>query len=744
MARFVLFLFSFSLVIAGCASSGEVAVVTDRPVPPPSTETASEETSETPMPEANPYANIQAGRFDKGKMWTFDHPPLDYFEEAYGFRPDSNWFNKARAGALRFSTYCSASFVSPGGLVMTNHHCGRESVSAVSQEGENLLDVGFYASSLEEERKVEDLYVEQLISITDVTEQVYAAMNEVQGDDAQAQARQNRAEQIEQRMTATAQAQDSLLQVEVIELFNGGAYSAYTFKRYDDVRLVMAPELALGFFGGEPDNFTYPRYSLDMSFFRVYDEAGQPLTPQTYFPWNTEGAEEGDAVFVIGNPGSTSRLSTVSQLAFERDVNLPLQLEVLERRADYLETYVEENTEEAEAHDLRNTFFSIANTIKASRGQLGGLLDPAFMARRAAAERQMLEEAPDSLKQTIAGLLEDVEELQASKRVDAGRTKAFAFFGTELDSRIMTRALYGYYYDVLSRRGLGEEELAEIKEDALQFGDWPREVDQAFIEARFTEMQQALRADDPTLRRILGSRTPAQLAAHLAETSALADSAKYADLLEKGYLSSGDPTVEIIDAMAPLYFQFAQQQSGFADRESNLNARLARARFAIYGTTIPPDATFSLRIADGFVKGYEYNGTKAPPYTTFYGLYGHYYSYGAGSPWDLPERWLNASASFDRSTPINLVSTNDITGGNSGSPLLNQNLEVVGLIFDSNIDALPNEYIYQDEVGRAVSVDVRGMLEVLDDIYDADRLVLELTTGEVKATEAEADAARGM
>lgn len=742
MPRLTLFLLTFLFVAAGCTSSGEVAVVTDRPTPPPPAMEA-EEPDALPAPAADPFADIQAGRFDRGKMWTFDHPPLDYFEEAYGFRPDTAWFNKARLGALRFATYCSASFVSPGGLVMTNHHCGRESVTAVSEDGENLLDEGFYAPSLEAERKVEDLYVDQLISIEDVTERVYAALGAVQGDDAQAQARQQRAEQIEQTMTAAAKAQDSTLHVQVIELFNGGQYSAYTFRRYDDVRLVMAPELALGFFGGESDNFTYPRYTLDMSFFRVYDEDGTPLKPAAYFPWSTTGAEAGDAVFVIGNPGSTSRLNTVAQLEFERDVDLPLQIEVLERRADILEAYIAEHPEEAEEHDLRNTFFSIANTIKASRGQLGGLHDPAFMARRAAGEREMLAQAPDSLRPTIEGLLKDVRELQASKRVDAGRSAAFAFFGSQLGSRVLTRALYGYYYDVLSRRGLPADELAGIKEQALDFDDWPKEVDRAFVEARLTEMQDALRADDPTLRRVLGGRTPAELAAHLVENTALTDSARYAQLLDDGYLSSEDVTVEVIDALAPLYFQFAQQQQGFGDRESNLNARLARARFAIYGTTIPPDATFSLRIADGVVQGYPYNGTLAPPYTTFYGLYGHYYSYGDDSEWDLPERWLDPPATFDRSAALNLVSTNDITGGNSGSPLLNTDLEVVGLIFDSNIEALPNDYLYLDETGRAISVDVRGMLEALDDIYDADRLVLELTTGEVKATEEEADAARG-
>jgi hypothetical protein len=444
---------------------------------------------------------------------------------------------------------------------------------------------------------------------------------------------------------------------------------------------------------------------------------------------------------VVGNPGTTSRLTTVSQLRFERDVTLPLQLDALDRRAAVLEQYIEAHPDSAEQYNLRNTFFSMANTIKASRGQLDGLQDARLIARRRAAQEELLAQAPDSLQPEVREVLQNVREVQQSKKALTPRAKAFAFFGTELGSRVFLRGLYGYFYSVLKQRGAPTDRLEEIKEQALGFDDWPQAVEEAFLRIRLQELQQALGPDDPTVRRALQGRAPAGLAADLAANSALTDSARYAQLLDAGYLKSDDPSVPIIDALAPLYFQFAEQQQGLQSREDNLNARLARVRFAVYGPSVPPDASFSPRLADGVVQGYTVNGTRAPAFTTFFGLYNHYYSYGDGTPWGLPGRWIQAPATFDRSTPLNLVSTNDITGGNSGSPLLNEDLELVGLIFDSNIEALPNEYLYTDQSARAVSVDARGILEALDEIYDADRLVLELTTGRQVPTDAEAEAA---
>jgi len=725
-----------ALLLAGCGPSRETATVATVTETAPSTETEAPEPEPVTVVPAG-FDTVTAQRFDRGKMWTFENAPVDYFEEEYGFRPDETWFRKARLGALRIPG-CSASFVSPHGLVMTNHHCGRESVSQVSQESEALLDNGFYAESLEEERKVPDFYIEQLVEIEDVTEKVNRRLQA--DNDTRGRNRERQIQQMQEEMTQEAKRRNEDLSVEIVALYSGARYSAYTYERFDDVRLVMAPELSLGFFGGAPDNFTYPRYTLDVTFFRAYNDDGEPMTPKQHFSWDEDGSSEGDPVFVVGNPGSTSRLSTVSQLKFTRDHSLPGQLDVLVTRAKILEPYIEAHPEKAEEFGLRNTFFSIDNSVKNYRGQLRGLRDPYLIARRAKAEQALQDSimAVDSLRSRYGNVLEEIEQLQRSKRVAAEKNNAFAAFSaTSLGSRVLTRAVYGYFYDTLKRRGAASDRLEDIREDAMNIKDWPAEVEAPFIAARLREIRSAFGPNDPTVRKIMSNRTPDQIADSLVQTSALMDSTKYAQMLDKSFLSSDDPAVELIDAIAPLFFTTNQQMSDFNATEETLNGRLARARFAVVGTEIPPDATFTLRLADGRVAGYEYNGTRAGAFTNYYGLYDHYYSYGNRN-WTLPKRWVDRPDDLDLETPLNLVSTNDITGGNSGSPLLNKDLEVVGLIFDSNIEALPNEFLYTTAKARAVSVDARGIVEALRDIYGADRIVTELLDGRLAESDAQA------
>ena len=741
--RFLAILAFVLVLIAGCAAPQEVVEVVERPAPPVAEAPAPSPSPEVaePAPEA---PAVEVGRFDTGKMWIFENPPIDYFAEAYGFRPDSAWFARARLGALRFADNCSASFVSPQGLVLTNHHCARESIAEVSREGEDLLENGFYADALAAEREVPELYVDQLLAIDDVTRRIETAARAVRGDDDKAQLISQKISEIEETMTAEAKAQDSTRYVEVVELYDGGRYAAYTFRRYDDVRLVMAPENKLGYFGGDADNFTYPRYSFDMALFRAYGPDGAPLATTNFFPWSSQGVREGEAVFVVGNPGTTDRLATVAELIYERDYELPQQIAALERRAEILRAYLDarEDEEGAAIDALRNTYFSVANSLKASRGQLEGLRDAALIARRAAAETTFRRDlaANDSLGRLYAEAFQDLEELQRSKQAVAPRQAAFTFFGTELGSHVLLRALYGWYYDTLKRRGLPPADLADLREDALEVEDLPAGIERELIALRLAEVRDVLGAADPTVRRILDGASADSVAARIVAGTALLDSTSFAQVFDSGYLGSGDPTVEVMNALAPLFFQLAQSQQNFANRQELLGGELARARLALYGTAVPPDASFSLRIADGVVAGYAYNGTEAPAFTTFFGLYNRHFSY-PDDDWRLPERWLSPPAAFDLSTPLNLVTTNDITGGNSGSPLLNQNLELVGLVFDGNIESLPNTYIYLDDAARAIAVDARGILEALDDIYDADRIVLELTTGRLVTTEAEADAA---
>ncbi len=676
-------------------------------------------TTETP-----PIPDVELGRFDGGKMWTFSDPPVEYFAEAYDFQPDSSWFDRARLGALRFADYCSASFVSDRGLVLTNHHCARESVEQVNRAGEDLLTDGFLAASLEEERRVKDLYVEQLVETLDVTERVRSASRSVRGDNEKVRARANKATDIERQLTDAAQAMDSTHRVEVVEYYDGELYAAHTYRRYEDARIVMVPETRLGFFGGDQDNFTYPRFALDMAFFRVYDVDGDPIEPENFFSWSESGSREGDAVFTVGAPGTTSRLGSVASLEYERDLVMPRSLAMLKARAEVLNRYLEFQ----EDQELKNTLFSLNNSIKSLSGQLEGLRDSSLMDRRLAAELLLQRDilAHDSLTSESGSLFQDLRELQRSKESGFRRSEAFVFFGTAAGSAILTRALYGYYIDTLRRRGFVEEMVINnLRDDALAVEDIPADVEREFITLRFNEIGAALGEQDPTVVQIMNGQTADSIATRIVTRTALVDSAGFAKLLDEGYLSSDDVTVDVIQALGPLFFSAQEQHTSFTNREKLLNSRIVSARFVLYGTSPPPDANGTLRISDGRVLSYAYNGTIAPAFTSFFGLYDHHHSYsGVSEDWQLPIRWQQAEP--DLGTPLNLVSTNDIAGGNSGSPLLNRDLEVVGLVFDGNIESLPNTYLYTDTVARTVSVDSRGIVEALEEVYNADRLVREL------------------
>ncbi|MCY4170812.1 MAG: S46 family peptidase [Bacteroidetes bacterium] len=725
-------------VIAGCAPAPQQVIqVINEPIIVEETPPSSPQSS-IPLNPTDPNLtvdrfDVDVGRFDGGKMWTFDSPPSNWLAEAYEIEADSLWFQKARLGALRFGTQCSASFVSEQGLILTNHHCARESITKVSDTGENLLENGFVATLKSDERKIPDLYVEQLLEITDVTERVHRAGLMVRGDNERIRERRNRAEEIEETMTQSVQMRDSTLRVEVVQLYSGERFAAYTYKRFEDVRLVMAPEKQLGYFGGEQDNFTFPRYTLDMAFFRAYDASGNPAMTPNYYRWSRKGTQLGDVVFVVGNPGSTSRFGTVSQLIYERDHVLVQQVEALKKREALLRTYL--GIDDPDADALDNMWFSLSNSLKALSGQLNGLQNDTLIARRSAGEFQVREDLfkSDSLTARYGSVFDELNDLQLSKRAEATRMRAFMFFGTSIGSRVLTRALYGYYYATIQRRGFVDKDaLDKIRSDALALKDIPSDVDKAMMVIRFQEVQEALGAQDPTMRSILDGFTIDSLASKIITSTALTDSAGFAALLDRGFLSSDDPTVKVISALAPLYFTAQQQAESFSNREDLLVAELASLRFALYESNVPPDASFSLRLSDGTVEGYSYNGTRAPAFTTFYGLYDHYYAYrNLSESWDLPEKWQDPPDSFDLSTPLNLVSTNDITGGNSGSPLLNKNLEIVGLVFDGNIESLPNVYVFSDQVARAVSVDVRAILASLEKIYQANFLVDEI----IKASE---------
>jgi len=673
---------------------------------------------------------VRAGRFDFGKMWTFEYAPGDYFTETYGFQADDAWFERARLSVLRIPG-CSASFVSPHGLVATNHHCVRGAIVRVTEEGESLMDDGFYAPTLADERRIPNYYADNLIAVADVSEEVFAAIDQAAEADRSSVEEQT-LDAIAARLKAQHSSPGDSIWVQMIPLYHGGRYSAYVFKRYTDVRLVVAAELQMGFFGGDADNFTYPRYDLDFAFLRIYDADGTPHQPQHYLGWPERGVEAGDVVFVIGNPGSTNRLRALSQLQYQRDVQVPALVRFLSSRLEVLGRFSEAEPEAAEAMGLRNRMFGLSNSLKASTGRLAALRDPMIMAKKKDAQRQLIDSirADPDLRARYGTLFQQFAEIQHARREQGSYYGAFLALGNRaFSSATLRRALAAHAY-LQARMGRAPADSVEaLRERVLAVSDFPSLIEEGFLTVRFEDFERYFGPGDEITRAALRGQAPAVAAKSMLEGSVLGDSARAAAALASGALTMDDPAVRLAAAVMPVRVRASAAQGQLGAPEDQLESDLGRVRFEVYGRAIPPDGTFSPRITDGIVQGYDYNGTRAPPYTTFYGLYDRYRSHGPDSEWDLPARWRTPPEGLDLSTPLNFCSTADTYGGNSGSPAVTPALELVGLNFDRNIEGLSRDFIYLPQQGRNVMVDVRAIHAALQYGYGADRIVAELTTG---------------
>lgn len=673
-----------------------------------------------------PADTVRAGAFDNGKMWTFEYPPDRYFTSTYGFPADSAWFARARLAALRIPG-CSASFVSPHGLVVTNHHCSREGIVAVTKPGETLLDSGFVAHSLAEERRMPDFYADQLLAVQDVTDQIVPQLDRAPNDSVRAAWRREASLVVQGTLRSQYAHPGDSIWVQVVALYNGGRYSAYVFRRFTDVRLVAAPELQMGFFGGDPDNFTYPRYALDFSVIRIYGTDGKPYETPDWFRWGADGVKPGDAVFVIGNPGPTSRLKAMSQLEYERAVSVPAQVWFLDSRLQALHAFYAAHKGTGDSLDMRNWMFGVSNSLKSSQGRLGALLDPVILARRRDAERQLAESlvVRRALRDRYGRLLERMADLQRRKATLAAPYRAFSYFGNSFaGSALVRRAL-----NAARIAGATADSAAVFSRRVRAVGNLPPELERSFLALELGDIVRAFGSAHPLAQAaLMGQETPDAAAELLLRNSALADSTRAERALAAG-LSSDDPALRLMSVLLPRLEAFFRDFAALGDEERDLASDLGRARFAVYGRTVPPDGTFSPRIADGVVQGYAYNGTLAPPFTTFYGMYDRFSSNGPGTEWDLPYRWRTPPAGLNLATPLDFVSTADTYGGNSGSPAVTKDLRVVGFNFDRNIDALVRDYIYLPERGRNVMVDVRAIQAALANVYGARRIVTELTTG---------------
>ncbi len=668
---------------------------------------------------------------ETGKMWTFDAPPLDYWGRRYNFHPTQAWLDHVRLAAGRLPG-CSASFVSPDGLILSNHHCARGCIDRVTRQGEDLLENGFYARTGEEERACPGMFVDQLLSITDVTDSVNAAVPAGTAPDRAATLRDEAIRGLEARCGGG----DQKISCQVVTMYRGGQYKLYRFHHYSDLRLVFAVESQTGFFGGDPDNFTYPRYDLDVSIVRAY-ENGQPVHTD-YLRWSPNGSRDSELVFVVGNPGSTGRLNTMAEVEYLRDVQYPASLQQLANMI-HVDQQLSALSEDR-AKGLRNTLFGLQNSYKAIDGYQAGLLDPQLMAHKREWEQNFRAKVDANAEwKRLYGSAWD--EIAAGRRELARlalrqRYYAFGAYGTQL----LQAAGLIVRYQTETAKPDGDRmpifrDANRRRLEAFLYGA-PADTtsERMMLAAYLDQMAKDLPASDPLRRAALGGRSPDAAAAAMVGGSQILTGDQRRALIQGGdaaVKASTDPFIRLALLIDPVERTVSKQASEILNRESQNDGRIARGLLAVFGNTVAPDATFSLRISDGQVLGFPYNGTLAPPFTTMYGVYDRYYSFGGASnpssPWALAPRWLARRDSLNLSTPIDAVSTNDIIGGNSGSPVINADGELVGLIFDGNIEAQPLRFLFSEKVGRSVWVDSRGIIEALRKVYDAGALADELT-----------------
>ncbi|MGZ8920297.1 MAG: S46 family peptidase [Limisphaerales bacterium] len=665
---------------------------------------------------------------DEG-MWLFNDPPRKILKERYGFEPTDQWLEHVQKSSVRFNSGGSGSFVSEEGLVMSNHHVGADSIQKLGTEEKNYLRDGFYAKTREAELRCHDLELNVLMSISDVTERVKAAVKpEMKADEAFAARRSVMAEIEKESMDKTGMRSD------VVTLFQGGKYHLYQFKKYTDVRLVFAPEQQIAFYGGDPDNFEYPRYCLDFAFFRVYED-GKPAQIKHYLKWNDKGPAEDELIFVSGHPGATSRLLTMAELEYKRDFQFPNTMEALHRLEVALSVYSSESQENARrAKDL---LFGVQNSRKARSGGLAGLLDPQLMEKKRAEEERLKAAFKASGKHQPA--LDAYEKISSAQQIIRENATRFNFLegGRAFNSR---------YFDIAQTLVRAAEErskpngdrLREFRESAKEsleldlFSEEPlyEDFEQVKLADSLTFFVTKLGFNDATVKSVMAGKSPRDRAAELGNGTRVKSVDARKQLYKEApdfFRKSDDPMMKLvllIDEEARALRKVIEAQD---ENKRQAYGEIAAAKFAVEGANTYPDATFTLRLAFGQAKGYEEDGKQIPYQTVFAGLYERAADHNNQPPFDLPSKWVERKDKLDLNTPFNLVTTADIIGGDSGSPTINRNAEVVGLIFDGNPYSLVLDFAYTDVKARALSVHTRSITESLRKVYDAPALVKELT-----------------
>jgi hypothetical protein len=661
-------------------------------------------------------------------MWTPDNLPKADVQAKYGFTPDAAWTEHVQKAALRLAGGCSGSFVSPNGLVLTNHHCVNACVQQISTAEKDYIKSGFLAKEEKDEVKCPEIELNRLDRIVDVTERVRKATAGKTGE-AYSKAEKAVKSEIEKECVGK---DGATTRCDVVDLYRGGVYDLYRYHRFQDVRLVFAPELAMAFFGGDPDNFNFPRYDLDMGLLRAY-ENGKPVRVKDYFPFSENGAAEGEMTVIVGNPGGTDRQLTIAQLEFARDEELIPYLLLLAERRGVLEQFRSESPEHWRV--AQSDLFGTENSFKALRGRLEALQDPAVFELKRKQEKELRDfvDADPARKQKYGAAWDEIARAVALNR-DIEDRYAYLESG---------RGFYSRYFEYarLLVRGAAErgkpnaERLREYTDSRLPsvtqklFSTAPVYPDYEKVKLGWSlaKLREALGTGDALVRQVLGKESPEALAKRLVDGSRLGDPAVRKALWEGGseaVAKSDDPFIALVRTIDPqaraIRTRYENEIESVIDRNAEL---IAAARFEKYGTSVYPDATFTQRFSFGEVKGWTEKGAEVAPFTTIGGAFEH--ATGA-YPFALPQSWLDAKPRLDLAQRFNFVSTNDIIGGNSGSPVINRDAEIVGLVFDGNIHSLGGDYWYDERLNRAVSVHSGAILEALRKVYGADHLVEEL------------------
>jgi hypothetical protein len=664
---------------------------------------------------------------DEG-MWLYNAFPKDRVQKQYGFLPTQEWLDHFRLSSVRFNNGGSGSFVSADGLAFTNHHVGADCIEKLGSSGADYMKTGFYAKTQADEAKCPDLELNLLVSIDDVTAKVKAAATPSMSTADAGQAQRSAMSAIEKDCAASTG-----LRCDVVTLYSGEVYNLYRYKKYTDVRLVFAPEFEAAFFGGDPDNFTFPRYDLDITFFRVY-ENDKPVHLDNYLRWSKVGVKDGDLIFVSGNPGHTDRLDTVAQLLFLKNVDYPSRLASYKRRIAMLQKFSAESPENARI--AQEDIFGLQNAQKAITGEYEGLQDVKVLNQMNAAEHEREKAYMDKHAGDPDPWDEISNAVKANREIYDALTYLERMRGLNSDLASYARTLVRAAEEKPKPNG---GRLREYRDSALPsleqhlFSSAPiyKNLETATLAIGLAQMQEAVGPEDPAVKTALNGKSPEEAAKTLIAGTKLDDVALRKQLYEGGKAAvdaSADPLIVLLRAVDP---EARETRKRFDDEVDAVvrraGATIARARFAQSGFTQPPDATFTLRLSYGAVKGYEENGKKIPYFTTIGGAFQHAEAHGSKPPYDLAGSWLKMKSKLNLDTPLNYVSTADIIGGNSGSPTVNKAGELVGIIFDGNIQSLALDFYYDERQARAVHVDSRGIIEALRKIYGADALANELT-----------------